>query len=103
MRYFNLGILGSILILSGTVAALGANTSQTEAVRAHMECVVKNVAQLDDGKMAPEVLAGMIVPLCHAAHAAAMKATNGSVDAQQLELDHTIAAVLLARSLHVTH
>jgi hypothetical protein len=102
-KHFNTSFLGLVLVVSGFTGALGADMSPAIAVQAHLACVSNNVAKLDDGKMAPDDLAKMIVPLCHDEHTAAMKATNGDPDAQQVEFSHTMAAVMLARARLKAH
>ncbi len=85
--------------------ALAADASSDDAaVRVHMECVRVRMLSLDDGRTDPKRLAEQILPLCHAEHEAAMgrPSASGAAEASdaashEVELDHTLAAVLLLR------
>ena len=65
----------------------------------HVACVFTNAIKLDDGKMEPQALAKLVQPICHEKHVAAEAAVGVSAEqAQNVEYDHTLAAVMLYRS-----
>lgn len=95
MRTLKLIVL--TLVLPPSVAAADVQA----AVRAHMECVVSKAKKMDDGQMDARRLAQLIIPLCHVEHDAAMQASSPQSwsktahgRAQEVEFDHTTAAVL---------
>ncbi len=81
---------------------IGSAHAQNDAqslVMEHMACVFANAGRIDDLQMDPKELATKVQPLCHNAHVAAEAAVGVSADqAQNIEYDHTLAAVLLFRS-----
>jgi hypothetical protein len=84
-----------MLIALGLGAATSVSAAEPQAaVNRHLLCVEDNVAKLDDGTMGVEELANRIIPICHDLHVAAMEATNGDVEAADVEKAHTVAAVL---------
>jgi hypothetical protein len=87
----------SIAIMFCCMATEAFAADPSDAVNRHLQCVMDNVAKLDDGKMSVEELADQIVPLCHGQHVAAMEATSGNSGTPDLEQTHTVAAVAMAR------
>lgn len=80
--------------------AVAAGPGVEAAVRAHMECVWKNAAKMDDGRMDPKQLAQLLLPLCRAEHEAAMHLATPQASEEgirELEFPHTLAAVFAYR------
>ena len=103
LRKFPIHIVLFFSIIATEVVrpALSPAMAQNVAVRARMECVGRNIAKVDDGHMDPRHLALAIRPMCHAQHESAMQATmldawrkTPRTQANELEIDHTLAAVL---------
>lgn len=106
----SIGFTCLIVFILSSFGAAKPSYSQTlspeaqAAMLAHMGCVVRNAREMDDGKIAPQSLAEMIVPHCHAEHEAAQQAVMAAQWAatppdrqKEMELNHTWAAVLFYR------
>jgi hypothetical protein len=99
-------LVAATLLFSTTnySVAQSPNDAKLAAARAHMYCVRDNVAKFDDGKMDPNHLAEIIMPLCHSLHEASEQAiqpqewnATSPNKAHEVEFTHTLAAVLWAR------
>jgi hypothetical protein len=86
----------AILLLSGTCGALG---EAPDNYFTHLQCIETNIGKFDDGKIAPEEIAKLIVPLCHDVYLREFERFNkGKVPTPEEEQTETVRGVVFVRS-----